>query len=69
MNSRNLKRLERRIEKLGFGVRLLSLLPTRQIAAQLFCPCGRWKWFRLDADRPIAALKAHLDYDGIAHRG
>jgi hypothetical protein len=35
------------------------------VAAEVFCPCGRWKWFRLPADDVVGSLKRHLVADGL----
>lgn len=61
-------RLKRRIEALGFGVRVISPLVTREWALHLWCPCGRYKWVRVPFDRPLAALISHLQADGLYDR-
>lgn len=65
MKHQSISRLRSRIMALGFGVRTISALPTRQFALELNCPCGRIKWLRVPFERPLVTLRTHLKKDGL----
>lgn len=61
----SIPRLKTRIESMGFGVRTIVALPTRQFGLELGCPCGRIKWLRVPFERPLVTLRNHLIADGL----
>lgn len=65
MKHPSIPRLRTRIEAMGFGVRTISALPTRQFGVELGCPCGRIKWLRVPFENPTRALRNHLIADGL----